>query len=387
MQKGNFPQLYAPTTIDQVVGHATVIADIKKRAAGKRWPSVFFLTGPTGTGKTTLVRILEKYLTCEKPAKDGSPCNKCKYCVDIDEQGFSLAVKEYNASNIGIDEMRKIELSTKRKSITSPRVVYFIDELQELAGAGGSPKALKNILTMLERATPDVFFILGAMEDLKLPLAVKDRTATYRLKPIPFQDIAAHLKMICETKEEVKIDTQQKVDTLLAISEHCQGSMRGALKMLERCVFGNIWDEKQLKAEFGVTTEKSLRAWLVAYLQGDVTLFEEMLPVEYLDQVIKMLELAYKEARGVHLQHWEANKLGIVKAPLPTLSVLLDHFYLVAQRPYLTPTMVTIELLRAQEKTLPRAVSTAHSTVTSSSAPTPMEQLTQHITPRRQPRS
>lgn len=351
MTKGNLPQLYAPRTIDDVIGHPTVIADIKKRAAEKRWPSVFFLTGPTGTGKTTLTRFLEKYLTCVNPAKDGTPCDKCEYCQDINEASFTLAVREFNASNIGIEEMRKIEASTKKRSITSNTVVYFIDELQELAGAGGSPKALKNILTMLERDIPGVFFILGAMEEIKLPHAVKDRTATYKLKPIGFEDIAKRLKYLCEKHEKVKIDTQEKIDAIVGIAQHCRGSMRAALKMLERCLFGNLWNEQLILEEFGAVSDKSLRQWIHEYLKGDVSIFEQSLPVEFLEEVIKFLELLYKQSRGVQLMHWEESKVGTVGQGVQsaTLSGILTRLYQAMSRPYLTPTVVTMELLRAQE--------------------------------------
>ena len=72
-----------------------VMKSIAKSPEGK--PRVILLSGPFGTGKTTIAKIFAKALNCREGT--GEACNKCEYCVsNLESSGIYT---EYDSSIIG----------------------------------------------------------------------------------------------------------------------------------------------------------------------------------------------------------------------------------------------------------------------------------------------
>src|SRR6185295_13023985 len=104
---------YRPKAFRDVIGQEAIVTTLKNALQEKRLHHAYLFSGPRGTGKTTLARILAKAMNCEKIycenlKENCEPCSTCGSCLEI-ASGASLDVIEIDgASNRGIDDIRLI---------------------------------------------------------------------------------------------------------------------------------------------------------------------------------------------------------------------------------------------------------------------------------------
>ncbi|MGE5693535.1 MAG: AAA family ATPase, partial [Candidatus Zixiibacteriota bacterium] len=96
---------YRPATFDEVAAQDLVVSTLKSAIKKGKVSHAYLFTGPRGSGKTTVARILAKALNCEK-GPIANPCNVCARCKDI-TAGVSLDVIEIDgASHNSVDDVR-----------------------------------------------------------------------------------------------------------------------------------------------------------------------------------------------------------------------------------------------------------------------------------------
>src|SRR5687767_10801307 len=98
---------WRPLRFEDVVGQEHVTRTLRNAVSLDRLAHAYLLTGPRGTGKTSVARILYRAANCPN-VKDGDPCNACPTCrAALD--GRSLDLVEIDAaSNRGIDDIRDL---------------------------------------------------------------------------------------------------------------------------------------------------------------------------------------------------------------------------------------------------------------------------------------
>jgi len=87
---------YRPKTLEEYSGDKIKNIVEKSFKSIEKYPHTIFVTGPAGTGKTTICRMLSKYYLCENPNEDGTPCEQCSMCETINEmliEGNSIDVE------------------------------------------------------------------------------------------------------------------------------------------------------------------------------------------------------------------------------------------------------------------------------------------------------
>lgn len=212
---------YRPRTFEDLVGHENAVAVLRGMVKTKKYPGAILITGTTGTGKTTLARIIATYMNAGKVLEDSD--------------SFRLAEKHpdfinINAAETGkVDDIRTLIRGSKAAPYTNFRVIC-IDEAHQLTGA--SAEAL---LVPLEEPTPSTMWILCTTDPQKLKATVANRCTRIELKPIEPKDIAKRLAQIAKA-EGVKPSREVK-SALKSISELSEGSMRNAISHLEALLF------------------------------------------------------------------------------------------------------------------------------------------------------
>ncbi len=252
---------YRPQTFEQVVKQDHVTRTLANAISADRVAHAILFSGPRGTGKTTVARILAKAMNCkEGPVR--IPCNECRSCREI-TKGSAVDVFEIDgASNNSVDQIRELRDNVKYMPAHSLYKIYIIDEVHMLSIA-----AFNALLKTLEEPPPHVMFIFATTEPRKIPITILSRCQRHDFRRIDVESISEHLKEIC-TKEGVEI----AVESLGLIAREAGGSMRDGLSLLDQvmsCTKGTITHEQMIDI-LGVIDREILFNLSKAILRADI---------------------------------------------------------------------------------------------------------------------
>ena len=252
---------YRPQTFDQVIKQDHVTRTLTNAISAGRVAHAILFSGPRGTGKTTVARILAKAMNC----KDGPvpvPCNECRSCREI-TAGSAVDVFEIDgASNNSVDQIRELRENVKYMPAHSLYKIYIIDEVHMLSIA-----AFNALLKTLEEPPPHVMFVFATTEPRKIPITILSRCQRHDFRRIDVESISKHMEELC-AKEGVKI----AVDSLELIAREAGGSMRDGLSLLDQvmsCTKGAI-THKHVLDILGVVDREIIFNLSAAILRGEI---------------------------------------------------------------------------------------------------------------------
>lgn len=216
---------YRPQNFSEVVGQNHITEMLKKSVSSNRISHSYLFSGPKGTGKTSIARILAKAVNCGAKT-DYEPCNTCVSCNEI-TNGNSLDLIEIDAaSNRGIDEIRALKEAVRLNPLKSKYRVYIIDEVHML-----TKEAFNALLKTLEEPPQHNIFILATTERDKIPETITSRCEQFKFKKMSDENVKFSLKNILE-KEKIKIG-EEALNMLAILAD---GSLRDAHSKLEQCL-------------------------------------------------------------------------------------------------------------------------------------------------------
>ncbi len=214
---------WRPQDFDQVFGQDHIVRTLKNALDQNRVAHAYLFTGPRGTGKTSVAKILAKALNCEK-GPTTTPCNECSHCIEI-SNGTSLDTIEIDAaSNRGIDEIRDLREKVKYMPSGSRTKIYIVDEVHML-----TPEAFNALLKMLEEPPAHVVFVLATTEPHRVLPTIVSRCQRFDFHRIKTSDLIHRLNEIAAA-ESIDIEDE----TLALIAKHAQGAMRDAISTLDQ---------------------------------------------------------------------------------------------------------------------------------------------------------
>lgn len=251
---------YRPLTFDDVVGQAHVKTPLRNAIRSGRIPHALLLTGPRGTGKTTLARIVACCLNADKgPTETPSPEDPA--CLEI-RAGTSTDVQEVDAaSRTSVDDMREVIDSIRYAAAPGKWRIFIVDEVHML-----STPAFNALLKTLEEPPPQSLFIFCTTNPEKIPFTVLSRCQRYDLRRIATAEVATALAEIA-TAEGIEISRQ----SLLAVARAGDGSMRDAQTLLDQLIaFGGTQiDDDRVADVLDLIDRQLLIRIMTACIDGD----------------------------------------------------------------------------------------------------------------------
>jgi len=216
---------YRPDTLSLVRGQDHITKTLSNALRADKLSHAYIFTGPKGTGKTTIARILAKGANCLKLVK-GDPCNVCKNCKEINDSRSLDIIEIDGASNRGIEEIRDLREGIKFSPNTLRFKVFIIDEVHML-----TTPAFNALLKTLEEPPSHALFVLATTEPHKVLSTIMSRCQRFDFKKLGFSEIVKLLSEVSK-KEKIKID----LGALKLLAVVSEGDMRDAFSLLDQLI-------------------------------------------------------------------------------------------------------------------------------------------------------
>jgi len=219
---GDFTNVYRPCRISEVYGQEDIKKYLVHSLNTNTLAHALLLKGVSGTGKTTMARVIAMGLVCEK-GPTSEPCCECRFCKPILNRN-SFALQEFDAAHLsGIDAIRSYSEDFPCTSMGGERKkIVIYDECHRL-----SPAAQAGLLKPAEDSWPHLHFIFCTTKGI-IP-ALENRCMQFKFNALSDKELRALLFDVCAS-EKLEPDP-----ALIAnIIKEAKGMPRNALSLLQK---------------------------------------------------------------------------------------------------------------------------------------------------------
>lgn len=210
---------YRPKKLSEFIGQNEVRNKVKGILATQQIPTAIMIIGPSGVGKTTLSRLIVRYLNCDTGDAEGD-CNSCRLMDENQHPDYD----EVNGSESGnIEKVRSLIKQARLSPRFSMRVIC-VDEVQRASHA-----AFQALLKPVEETPENTLWIFCTTDPEKIPKALMGRCIILSLGLPSKTEIAKRVYRIAK-EEEFEWITK---NACLKIAESSAGHVRNAIQTLQ----------------------------------------------------------------------------------------------------------------------------------------------------------
>ena len=203
--------------LDQIHGHTSALATLRKALATDRVAHAYLFTGPDGIGKRCTAIALAHAVLCQAAPQRG--CTACPACVSLQagsHPDYYFSTPLPGKQSMGIDQIRTMQRFLALRPVRGGKKVCILNEAQSL-----TDQAQSALLKILEEPPGDALIVLLAASGATLSLPLLSRCQHVRFAPLPVRDVERLLRQ----------EAGLEADPASLLARYSRGSIGRALSL------------------------------------------------------------------------------------------------------------------------------------------------------------